>query len=92
MRGLPREVGKSFFIILLFYYFLFSISKFIYLFIIIIIILTICIIIFICLFVYLFLGHYCNAPLGLIYIKSKYLIAWRYIYMKLLPRAHAMEP
>jgi len=25
-------------------------------------------------------------------LKSKYLIAWRYIYTKLLPRAHAMEP
>ena len=25
-------------------------------------------------------------------LKSKYLIAWRYIYTKLLPRAHAIEP
>ena len=25
-------------------------------------------------------------------LKSKYLIAWRYIYTKLLPQAHAMEP
>ncbi|KAK5769982.1 hypothetical protein PVK06_050045 [Gossypium arboreum] len=35
---------------------------------------------------------YSIPPLRRKELKSKYLIAWRYIYTKLLPRAHAMEP